>query len=273
MPINLTSSCCEPDESSAFLVRRFLFLESKSKTGSYSDKHIPEGSCTLMFNFKGEVDMSINNSLSQELPPYFLTLPFLGPVSIKATLPIDSFGVACKTSVFSRLFNISLNTCRMPSFRRIDDVIPDNLYEELKNAEGFITRVQIFQKYLNDLTKGEEYKPDSIDIAYERIYESNGLIHISDLINDVNLNSRSFRRNFYCRIGVSAKSLCRIVRANQVLNTLKETNEIDFQNIVFSGKYFDQPHFVNDFRKFIGESPGTFFHRDLRLVKLFSGIQ
>lgn len=273
MPINLTFSCCEPDVSSAFLVRRFLFLDSKSQTGSYCDKHIPEGSCTLMFNFKGEVDMSVNNSPSQELPSYFLTLPFLGPVNIKATLPIDSFGVACRTSVFSRLFNISLNTCRTPSFKRIDDVIPNNLYEELKNAEGCKARIQIFQKFINGLNNGEEYKSDSIDIAYERIYESNGLIQISDLISDLDLNSRTFRRNFYRRIGVSAKSLCRIVRANQVLNALKETNEIDFQNIVFTGKYFDQPHFVNDFRKFIGESPGTFFHRDLRLVKLFSGIQ
>jgi AraC-like DNA-binding protein len=97
-------------------------------------------------------------------------------------------------------------------------------------------------------------------------------VHIDNLVSELNLNSRSFRRNFSRRVGVSAKSLCRIVRANQVLNATKESGVIDFQNIVYSGKYFDQPHFVNDFRKFIGESPGTFFQRDLRLVKFFSGL-
>jgi len=226
-----------------------------------------------MFNFEGVVTMSLNNSPAQKLPPYFLTLPYLGPVNIQALLPIDSFGVACKTSVFSRLFNISLDSGRTPSFRRIDNVIPNKLYEDLKNTEGREARIQIFQNFINNLNNGEEYKPDCIDIAYERIYESNGLIQISDLISELGINCRTFRRNFYRRVGVSAKSLCRIVRANQVLNALKEANEIDFQNVVFKGRYFDQPHFVNDFHKFIGESPGTFFHRDLRLVKLFSGIQ
>ena len=76
MPIDLTSSCYEPDTSSTFLVRRFIFLESKAQTGSYCDKHIPEGSCTVMFNFKGEVNMSLNNSPAKGLPSFFLTLSF-----------------------------------------------------------------------------------------------------------------------------------------------------------------------------------------------------
>lgn len=272
MSIDFAFSCCEAEESSSFLVRRFLFLESEAQVGSYSDKHIPEGSCTLIFNFKGEVDMSVDHSPDQKLPPYFLVLPYLGSVNIKAILPIDTFGVACKTSVFSAFFNISLNTFGTPSFRTIDDVIPYELYEKLKNTGTRKERIKIFENFIRETGKGEEYKPDSIDIAYEHIYSSNGLLHINNLISELNLNSRSFRRNFYRRVGIPAKSLCRIVRANQVLNAMKESYEIDFQSIVYSGKYFDQPHFVNDFRKFIGESPGTFFNRDLRLVKLFSGL-
>jgi len=272
MSIDLKFSCCEAGESSSFLVRRFIFLESEEQTGSYSDKHIPEGSCTLIFNFKGEVDMSVDHSPNQKLPPYFLVLPYLGFVNVKAILPIDTFGVACKTSVFSAFFNISLNTFETPSFRTIDDVIPHELYEKLKCAGTSQERIKIFENFIREIEKGDEYKPDSIDVAYEHIYSSNGLIHINNLISELNLNSRSFRRNFYRRVGVTAKSLCRIVRANQVLNAMKESYEIDFQSIVYSGKYFDQPHFVNDFRKFIGESPGTFFNRDLRLVRLFSGL-
>lgn len=272
MAINLTFSCCEASEATSFLVRRYLFLDSDGKNETYCDKHIPEGSSTLIFNFKGEVDMSIGHDSSQKLPPYFLTLPYLGPVNIKVTLPCDTFGVACKTSVFSAFFNISLNKAPTPSFRTINDVIPLELYYELKKSNEQQTRIQIFENFINKIGKGKEYKPDSVDIAYDHIFASNGLVQINDLITDLDMNSRTFRRNFQRRVGISAKSLCRIVRAAQILNALKGSNTIDFQNIVYSGKYFDQPHFVNDFRKFIGESPGTFFHRDLRLVKLFSGI-
>lgn len=272
MSVDLTFSFCEPEEQTSFLVRRFIFLGSEAHTGSYCDKHIPEGSCTLIFNFKGEVDIGVERPPYQKLPPYFLALPYLGFVNIKAILPIDTFGVACKTSVFSAFFNISLNSLETPAFRTIYDVIPPELYEKLKSAATHQERIKIFENFIREMGKGEEYKPDSIDVAYEHIYSSNGLLHINNLISELNLNSRSFRRNFCRRVGVTAKSLCRIVRANHVLNAMKEPHEIDFQSIVYSGKYFDQPHFVNDFHKFTGESPGTFFNRDLRIVKLFSGL-
>lgn len=271
MSIDLRFSCCDAGEKSSYLVRRYIFLDSDADTGCYIDKHIPEGSCTLIFNFKGEVNMSLYCSPDQKLPNYFLVLPYLGFVNVKAALPIDTFGVACKASVFSAFFGITFDDSETQSYRMIEDVIPQELYEQLKGACSHEMRIKIFEDFLS-AKKKSEYAPDQIDLAYEYIYSSNGLVHINELISKLNLNSRSFRRNFFQRVGVSAKSLCRIVRANQVLNTLKESSEIDFQSVVYSGKYFDQPHFVNDFRKFIGESPGTFFSRDLQIVKVFSGL-
>lgn len=216
--------------------------------------------------------MSVRQSPQKKLPPYFLALPYLGFVNIKAIPPIDTFAVACKTSVFSSFFDIVLDKTETPSFRIIDDVIPYELYDKLKHAATRQARIELFERFIDETKKGKEYIPDAIDVAYENIYSSNGMVHINNLVSDLNVNSRTFRRNFYRRVGVTAKSLCRIVRANQVLAAMKESNKIDYQSIVFSGKYFDQPHFVNDFRKFVGESPGTFFNRDLRIVKLFSGL-
>ncbi len=271
MSIDLKFSSCDAGERASFLVRRYIFLDSEADSGCYIDKHIPGGSCTLIFNFKGEVNMGLQHAPNQKLPHYFLTLPYLGFVNVQAAMPNDTFGVACKASVFSAFFCITFDDREVPSYRIIDDVIPAELYEELKAASSHEMRIRIFENFISAHKKGVN-KPDQIDLAYEHIYSSNGLVHINELVSELNINSRSFRRNFYQRVGVSAKSLCRIVRANHVLNTLKESSEIDFQSIVYSGEYFDQPHFVNDFRKFIGESPRTFFSRDLQVVKVFSGL-
>jgi hypothetical protein len=41
--------------------------------------------------------------------------------------------------------------------------------------------------------------------------------------------------------------------------------------MVFEGNYFDQSHFINDFKSIIGEkSPGDFFNRNLTVVKMFA---
>jgi AraC-like DNA-binding protein len=272
MGIDLAFSWCRAEEPSSFLVRRFLILESESPAGGYCDKHIPDGCCTLVFNFKGEVSMSVEHSLNRKLPRCCMALPYLGFVNIKAIPPIDTFGVACKTSVFSSFFHISLDDLETPAFRTIDDVIPHELYDKLKYAGTRQERIRLFGNFINEIRKRDTYKPDTIDAACEQIFSSNGMLHVDQLLSDLKMNDRTFRRSFCRRVGVTAKSLCRIVRANQVLTAMKESKEIDFQSIVFSSKYFDQPHFVNDFRKFVGESSGTFFNRDLRIVKLFSGL-
>jgi AraC-like DNA-binding protein len=41
--------------------------------------------------------------------------------------------------------------------------------------------------------------------------------------------------------------------------------------MVFDGEYFDQSHFIKDFKMITGESPNHFFKRNLELVKVLSG--
>lgn len=272
MSSELILSSCEPGEQLSFLVKRYLFLESKKPTGCFSDKHLPEGSCNLIFNFKGEVRMNLDQKSSQILPPYFLTIPYPGYVNIQAMPPIDTFVIACKTSVFSSFFNISLHNCPEPSFRSIHDVIPQTLWNNLRDTGSQKMRIKVFEDFIGSVAKGRMYEPDRIDSAYEQICSSNGLVNVNDLATALNLNNRSFRRNFCRRVGISAKSLCRIVRAADILRTVTENKAIDFQNIVYSKQYFDQAHLVHDFRKFTGESPASFFHRDIQMVRLFSGL-
>jgi AraC-like DNA-binding protein len=40
---------------------------------------------------------------------------------------------------------------------------------------------------------------------------------------------------------------------------------------VFDGNYFDQAHFINDFKSITGETPSYFFNRNLQITKMFSG--
>lgn len=256
----------------SFLVRKFVFLKSGEVNKVYLDKHIPDGACTLIFNFKGALEISVDHQKFIKLPTYFLALPHFSFVNIKVKTPCDSFCVSCNASTFSRIFHLSLDKKEIPSFKNIADIIPESLYFSMAEESNNLERVKIFEKYVaENFASAVCYRRDRIDEVYEVICNSNGLVNINALADGVKISTRSLRRNFLKRVGVTPKALCRIVRANFVLAALKNSSTIDFQDIVYSGNYFDQSHLVNDFKKIIGESPGMFIKRDIRLLERMSG--
>ncbi|MFB0973732.1 MAG: helix-turn-helix domain-containing protein [Bacteroidales bacterium] len=256
--------------ASDFLVRRYIFFRSTPEEGHLGDKHIPEGTCSLVFNFSGQSYVYSPWFEERRLPPFFMTLPYPSFINVKIDLPIDSFCVCCKTSVFTKFFGLKLGETGPDSYRMAADVVPHSLYDDLKAAGNDMARVEIFERFLSG--RGSAYARDSIDDAYDMIFARNGIVDIDNMVAELRLNPRTARRRFISRVGISTKSLCRIVRANYVLGELERSKKIDFQEMVCLSDYFDQPHLVNDFKRFTGESPKAFFSRDLSGVKLFSGL-
>ena len=259
-------------KDASVLVKKYNFLNLDDKYYLKRDKHIPDGSCCIVFNFCGQVIMTTPDGSETNLPPYFLTIPYLGHVNIVTKSPIDSLIVSCKTSVFTRVFDFPLNNHEHDSFMPINKIIPDSLWIELKNENCPQKRIGIFESFLFSISSMRDYKPDEIDIAYENIYTSGGTMKISSIITESGIDERSFRKVFKKRVGLSAKSLSRLVRISLLCKSLSETRDINLMDVVHMGNFFDQAHFDHEIKNIIGETPNKFFKRDLEFVRVFSGF-
>ena len=71
--------------------------------------------------------------------------------------------------------------------------------------------------------------------------------------------------------GITPKKLLRLVRFDYLWTKINNEKTIDYQDLVFDGNYFDQAHFINDFKSITGETPSYFFNRNLQITKMFSG--
>jgi AraC-like DNA-binding protein len=56
-------------------------------------------------------------------------------------------------------------------------------------------------------------------------------------------------------VGVTPKLFCRIRRFQDVLTRLRRDTAVDWADIACACGYFDQAHFVHDFRTFSGLTP------------------
>lgn len=92
--------------------------------------------------------------------------------------------------------------------------------------------------------------------AVRLIYHSKGTIRIKELNEKLFISQSSFEKRFRKVVGTTAKKFASIVRFNTVLDNLNETKPLT--EICFENNFFDQAHFIKDFKQFTGDTPDNF---------------
>jgi transcriptional regulator GlxA family with amidase domain len=81
---------------------------------------------------------------------------------------------------------------------------------------------------------------------------------------------RQLERNFKKQIGVSPKQLGKVIRLQTALKMLLDQKSENLTDIAYESEYFDQSHFIKDFREFTGINPKDFLtNENLTLSALF----
>jgi AraC-like DNA-binding protein len=249
-----------------WLVRQFETIQCKRDI-DILDKFIPRYDTSLVFHFKTPPLML--KPVKDHLPPFFIA-----PVIPQANLmqvdkENDTFIVTCKPTVLSRIFHIDLS----PDPRIYIPLSHDLFYplwQKLLHLRSTEQRIKCFSEFAGTVYQGT-YTPDTIDTIYNRILETGVTTPLPEIIKGFAINERTLQRKFLKRVGISPKKLVRIVRINYLWEKIKNNSAIDYQDMIFEGNYFDQTHFIKDFKAITGETPDYFFKRDLNIVKILSG--
>lgn len=95
-------------------------------------------------------------------------------------------------------------------------------------------------------------EPDPVQRALALLESSKGLANLEWLATQANLSERQFRRLCLARTGLPPKQLSRIFRFRHALSRLGATRLTD---VALDCGYYDQAHFIHDFRQSTGQSP------------------
>ncbi len=78
---------------------------------------------------------------------------------------------------------------------------------------------------------------------------------VADVTNSIGLSSRRFIELFREEVGLTPKLFCRIRRFRRALRRIQAGAPHHWPDLALSCGYFDQAHFIHDFRAFSGISP------------------
>lgn len=131
------------------------------------------------------------------------------------------------------------------------------LHEEMYEQTSDLKRISIFEKYLfkRYSTANLHYR---LDNGLQIIQDKKGLLTVSELSETLNTNYKSIDRWFKKNVGLPPKKFMQITRFKNILEDLERQDKLDWMQIVSDYNFHDQAHFIKDFSRFAGVSPGAF---------------
>jgi AraC-like DNA-binding protein len=148
------------------------------------------------------------------------------------------------------LFNLSVS---------LQDIFDKNsvseMEEKLTGVRTDKQRIHIVERFL--LSQLKDIQADKLIIeAVKIIYQTKGTIRIKELNERLFISQSPFEKRFRKLVGTTPKKFASIVRFNAVIDNLGKTKSLT--DICYDNNFFDQAHFIKDFKQYTGDTPENF---------------
>ena len=132
------------------------------------------------------------------------------------------------------------------------------LEEQIVLAADTGHRVQLIESFLVNKLQVSPVADPVLQQAVHQIYAHNGLLQVAQLTNILQLTERRLERKFRDNIGLSPKQFLRTIRFQYLLKLLQQAPDDSLTRLAYNAGYYDQSHFIHEFRLLAGITPGQY---------------
>lgn len=137
-------------------------------------------------------------------------------------------------------------------------------------AENPEKKISILEREVMDSIDESKYPPTFIIEAIHTL-RNNAHQKLVDLVQSSGYSRKQFIKLFKKYIGLTPKKYQRILRFNEILKRINEGKFISWVDVSLDCGYFDQAHFIKDFKSFSGMNPTAFLdiHKSTDRINFF----
>lgn len=138
----------------------------------------------------------------------------------------------------------------------------ETLRQQLLEARTATARFCVLETFLIRQLSRQLHRHPAVRYAIEVFQNGATTISVGSVADCTGLSARRFIEVFRREVGMTPKVFSRLSRFRAVLNAIESTTHVDWTATALKCGYFDQAHFIHDFRDFSGMSPSTYIrHR------------
>lgn len=150
-------------------------------------------------------------------------------------------------------------TDQMPTLKEALGQEGTEIEERVILAPDNRSRAAILTEFLMKRLHTRQAPPAEVDWAIRQMFQTSGQASIAKLIDRTGYSQRHLERKFHDFAGFAPKRLARVLRF-QAATRNRNMDQRTLTEIALDCGYYDQAHFIHDFRQFSGYTPSTYFH-------------
>jgi AraC-like DNA-binding protein len=137
------------------------------------------------------------------------------------------------------------------------------LREQLHEARTAAARFDILEQVLLQRLRAGRLRSPVVRYAIGRFKDPTQDTSVAAVVERTGFSQRHFIATFRDEVGLTPKVFARITRFRRVIDSLRDSSNVDWSALALECGYFDQAHFIHDFRDFAGISPSVYLQRQM----------
>ncbi len=170
----------------------------------------------------------------------------------------ECFGIRLKTNFTHWLIPHSLHQFKNGVFD-IADIFGEEaraLTHKLGQTSDRLEQFALIEQFLVPRIRPRSRR---LDAPFEQMIWQNCSISVRELSNLCHCSDSHFRKLFYEEIGLSPKEYIKVVRTRKAITEMQSGRHDSLTEVAYCLGYFDQSHFISDFKSVTQALPSNYF--------------
>lgn len=125
-------------------------------------------------------------------------------------------------------------------------------------ARSHQARMAAATKFFRALSPRVDPRVDEVAAIVDRVLDDTTIVSVEDLAARSATSVRALQRLFKDYVGVSPKWVIRRYRLHEALERVNAGRKVDWAALAMELGWFDQPHFIRDFKALVGRTPAEY---------------
>lgn len=263
----------QPNADLEALISCYWTLEVPAETSAQKQRIIPDGCIEMAFILGDDIKRYTTDQDFILQPRAMVLGQTIEPFFIEPTGYVNTFAVRFYPYGFANFVSIPIQDLankETPIAVLFGEKNATILEQKIIQATNSKQRIAIIEHFLLEKLKDKSTIDIIVKQTVDALLSSNGNESITTILKADQSKRRQLERNFKKQIGVSPKQLGKLIRLQTALKMLLNEDAQSLTNIAYESAYFDQSHFIKDFKEFTGINPKAFLgNENMALSALF----
>jgi len=251
----------KPHSDLEAIVKCYWTLEVPAQKHVQPQLILPDGCLEMFFTLGDDIKRYTTGNEFILQPRQMVLGQITEPIYIEPIGNVNTFAVRFYPYGFA-------NFVRTPIYELANEETPLNLLfgddaadvlgRQVIQASSTEERIAIVEKFLLDRLSEKATIDNIVKTTVDTLLLSKGSKPITSILKDDLSKRRQLERKFINQIGISPKQLGKVIRLQATLQMLLNQKSETLTEIAYESEFFDQAHFIKDFKEFTGITPREF---------------